>query len=160
MTKAARAVPKGLHTITPHLVVRDAAKAIDFYKRALGAEEISRFPGPDGRSIMHAEIKIGDSVVYLNDENPQMGARSPLSIGGTAVTLTCYVEDADALYNRAVGAGAKVQMPIADQFWGDRYGQVIDPYGHQWSICTRKEDLTPEEMQKKAEQFFAATAKK
>jgi uncharacterized glyoxalase superfamily protein PhnB len=120
--------------VTPHLTVRDAAAMIEFYKKAFGAVEIQRAPGPDGKSIMHAEIHIGDSTVFLNDEFPEMGAFSPLSTKGTAVTLHLMVEDADQQFQQAVSAGAEVVMPLADQFWGDRYGIVKDPSGHQWSI--------------------------
>ena len=158
MAKASRAVPEGMHTVTPHLVIRGAAQAIEFYKRAFGAEERGRSLGPDGK-IMHAEIKIGDSVVYLGDENPAMGGKSPLALGGSPVTLTLYVPDADEWFARATQAGAKVSMPLADQFWGDRYGHVQDPYGFTWAIATRKEDLTPAEMKTRADQFFAQTAK-
>jgi len=138
-------IPDGFHTITPHLVVKGAAKAIDFYKAAFGAEELSRHAMPDG-SIMHALIKIGDSMLMLNDEFPQMGAKGPTSIGGTSVTLNLYVQDADKSWERATKAGATVKMPIADMFWGDRYGILADPFGHAWSIATHKQDLTPEQL--------------
>jgi len=138
-------IPDGFHTITPHLVVKGAAKAIDFYKAAFGAEELSRHAMPDG-SIMHALLKIGDSMLMLNDEFPQMGAKGPTSIGGTSVTLNLYVQDADKSWARATKAGATVKMPIADMFWGDRYGIVADPFGHAWSIATHKQDLTPEQL--------------
>ncbi|HET6371675.1 MAG TPA: VOC family protein [Candidatus Polarisedimenticolia bacterium] len=144
MAKPGKPVPEGFHTVTPHLIVKGAAAAIDFYKKAFGAEEIHRMPGPDG-SVMHAEIKIGDSRLMINDEFPSYGKLGPKSIGGSPVTLHLYVTDVDALFDRAVKAGAKATMPLADMFWGDRYGQVEDPYGHQWSLGTHKEDLTPEE---------------
>ncbi len=147
-------VPEGMHTLTPHLVVKGAAKAIDFYTRAFGAREMSRHAGPGG-AIMHASLKIGDSTVYLNDEFPEMGALSPQSVGGTSVTLTLYVEDADAVFKRAVDAGAAVKMPIADQFWGDRYGCLTDPFGHVWAVASRKEDLTPEEMGRRGREAMA-----
>jgi uncharacterized glyoxalase superfamily protein PhnB len=155
---ATKGIPAGSHTITPSLVIRDAAKAIEFYKRALGAKENSRFPGPDGK-IMHASMTIGDSPFYIVDENPQMGAKSPQTLGGTPVTIHLYVQDADALFKKAVDAGCKITMPIADQFWGDRFGQVSDPYGHGWSIATQKEVLTPDQMKKRAEEFFASQAR-
>ena len=155
----AKPIPEGFHTITPHLVVKDATKAIDFYKKAFGAEEIARHVGPDGRSIMHATLKIGDSRIMLNDEMPDMGCRGPLAIGGTAVTLHLYVQDADKAFERATKAGAKVTMPLADQFWGDRYGIVTDPYGHMWSISTHIQDLSNEELAKAAQAAFANPAK-
>jgi len=158
MTSAAKPIPAGMHTITPHLVVRDANRAIDFYKKAFGAEELLRMPGPDGKTIMHAELKIGDSVIFLNDEFPEMGARAPESLGGSPVTLSLYVEDVDAAFNRAVKAGAKVTMPVADMFWGDRYGKLVDPFGHLWDMATHKEDLTPDEISKRAKSFFASMA--
>ena len=155
MAKAAKAVPEGLHTITPQLVLDNAAQTIDWYKKALGAEEVSRSVGPDGK-IMHAEIKIGDSRVYVNDV--MMGSKGPQAYGGSPASLWLYVEDSDALFNRAVGAGAKVQMPLADQFWGDRSGAVADPAGYTWWIATRKEDLSQAEMKQRAENFFKQMA--
>jgi uncharacterized glyoxalase superfamily protein PhnB len=147
-------IPEGLHTITPSLVIQGAAKAIDFYVKAFGATERGRFEGPGG-SIMHAELKIGDSVVMLTDEMPEMGARGPKTLGGTPVTLHIYTEDADALFARATRAGATVKMPMMDAFWGDRYGVVSDPFGHQWSIATHKKDLSVDEMKRGAEEAFA-----
>jgi PhnB protein len=148
-------IPAGYHTITPHLVARDAGKAIDFYKRAFGAEELGRMPSPDGR-IMHAELKIGDSRLMIADEFPEHGCKGPLSLGGSAVTLHVYVENVDTFTQRAVGAGATVTMPVTDMFWGDRYGKLKDPFGHEWSVATHKEDLTPAEMQKRAAAMFSA----
>ena len=145
---AVKPIPEGYSTLTPHLVVNDAAKAIEFYKKAFGAEEIARMPGPSGK-IMHAEIRVGNSRVMLNDEFPDMGARGPKSIGGTAVTLHLYVENVDKSWEKAVGAGATVAMPLADMFWGDRYGTLKDPFGHSWSLATHKEDLSTEEMAKR-----------
>lgn len=141
-------IPPGCRTVTPHLVIRGAAKAIEFYKKAFGAEQVMLMPGPDGK-VMHAEIKIGDSLVFLADEftSPQTG--SPEKLGGTSVSFHIYVADCDALFNRAVSAGAKVMMPMMDMFWGDRFGSVLDPFGHMWSIATHKEDLSPEEMAKR-----------
>jgi uncharacterized glyoxalase superfamily protein PhnB len=152
-------VPEGYHTVTPHLTVRGAAAAIEFYKKAFGAKELRRSPGPDGKSIMHAELQIGDSRLFLNDEFPGMGATSPLGLKGTPVTIHLYVEDADKLFQQAVSAGAKVAMPLADQFWGDRYGIVVDPSGHQWSIGSHIRDVTPEEMAKAAAAAFAGHGK-
>lgn len=150
------AIPKGYHTVTPSLFIGGAAKAIEFYKKALGAEELMRFPGPDG-SIMHAEIKIGDSTIMLADEMPDMGGRSPKSIGGTPVNFFVYGENVDAAWKRAVDAGAKEVVPLADQFWGDRTGCLEDPFGHQWWLAQHLQDLTPEQIRKNAEAFFAQT---
>jgi PhnB protein len=149
-----KAIPEGYHTVTPHLVVRGADRAIDFYKRAFGAEEQFRIAAPDGKSLMHAEIKIGSSIVFLGDESPDMGCRSPQSLGGSAGSLNLYVEDVDAAFQRAVAAGAQVKMPVTDMFWGDRYGRVLDPFGHEWGLATHKEDVSPGEIAKRAEAFF------
>ncbi|HSA57751.1 MAG TPA: VOC family protein [Gemmatimonadaceae bacterium] len=137
--------PTGYHSITPTLVVRNAAEAIDFYRRAFGAEELSRMAGPDG-SVMHAEIRIGDSVVMLGEENEQWGARSPLTLKGVHSSLHIYVDDADAAFARALAAGATVRYPLENAFWGDRYGKVTDPFGHEWGLATRVKDMTPDEM--------------
>lgn len=142
------------HTATPDLIVSNAKEAIEFYKKAFNANEVYRFPAPDGK-IMHALIKIGDSPIMLADEFPNMGAKSPLTIGGTAVTIHLYVEDADEIFSQAVAAGAKVTLPIEDAFWGDRYGKVVDPYGHSWAIATPQKSLTTEELRKAGEEFFA-----
>lgn len=150
---ATKPVPDGFHTVTAHLVVSDAKKSIDFYKKAFNAQEISRMPGPDGK-IMHAMVRIGDSMVMLNDEYPDMGAKSPKTIGATGVTMNLYVDNADTVFSQATKAGASVVMPLADQFWGDRYGVVKDPDGHQWAVATHKKDMTPEEMQKAAASAF------
>ena len=155
MTTRIKPIPEGHHTLTPHLVVKGASQAIEFYKRAFGAEEIVRMPGPDGNSVMHAELKIGDSRLWLVDEFPAMGSLGPHGIGGTPVTIHVYVEDADAIFNQAVAAGAEVRMPIQDAFWGDRYGLIVDPFGHKWSVATHKEDLTPEELAKRAQVAFS-----
>ena len=155
MTPSVKPVPVGFHTVTPTLTIRDVDKAIGFYRRAFGAEERMRFLGPDEKSIMHAEVKIGDSIIFLSEEHPEMGCRGPQSFGGTPVGLYLYVEDADHVFTRAVSAGAKVDMPVADMFWGDRCGQVTDPFGHKWTLATHKADLTAEEMGKRAGDFFA-----
>ena len=154
MAKKAQAIPKGYHTVTPSIVVADAAKAIEFYKKALGAEELMRFPGPDG-SIMHAEIRVGDSTIMLGEEMPEHGGRSPKSLGGTPVGFFVYGENVEAAWKRAVDAGAKVVMPLADQFWGDRTGCLEDPDGHRWWLAQHMEDLTPDELRKNAESFFS-----
>lgn len=147
-------IPPGFHTITPHLVMKGAGAAIDFYKKAFGAEEVFRMPGPDGQSVMHAEIKIGDSIVMLADEWPGMETQAPCSLKGTTVVLGLYVRDADAAFNQAVAAGGKPLMPPTDMFWGDRYAKVQDPFGHSWSIATHKEDVPPEEMAQRAAAAF------
>lgn len=152
-TKATSYKPEGMHTATPHLIIRGASKAIEFYKKAFGAEELSRMPG-EGDAVMHAEIKIGDSVIFLADEAPQWGCVGPQTLNGSSVTVHLYVPDADAAYARAVSAGAAATMPLQDMFWGDRYGKLTDPFGHVWSIATHKEDVPPEEcMQRMAAQF-------
>ena len=155
MAKAAKPVPQGFHTITPHLVLDNAAQTIDWYKTALGAQEISRSVGPDGK-IMHAELSFGDSRIMVND--PMMGVKGPQALGGSPASLWLYVENSDALFNRAVGAGAKVQVPLADQFWGDRGGAIADPNGYTWWIATRTEDLTQVEIQQRAAEFFKQMA--
>jgi len=149
---AVEPIPKGMHTVTPHLICAGTAEAIEFYKEAFGAVELSRLPNSDGK-VMHAAIRIGDSVLMLNDEMPEWGAFGPKSLKGSSVTIHLYVEDADAVFAQAVDAGAKVTMPLDDMFWGDRYGKVEDPFGHQWSIGTHVRDVTPEEMQKAMEQM-------
>ncbi len=148
MTANVKAVPEGFHTVTPHLVVRDTVNAIEFYKKAFGAQTGHVHYMPDGKTVMHADIRIGNSVIMLNDEFPDWGVLSPLSTeGGTSVTLHIYIEDVDAVFNRAVSAGATVKMPVSDMFWGDRYGQLVDPFGHKWSIARHIKDLSEEEMQ-------------
>ncbi|HET9524259.1 MAG TPA: VOC family protein [Terrimicrobiaceae bacterium] len=146
------APPEGMHTITPHLVGAGAAQAIEFYKEAFNAVEISRLPGPDGK-LMHATVRIQDSVVMLVDEMPECGSLGPTSLKGSPVTIHLYVRDVDAVMKRAVQAGAKITMPLEDTFWGDRYGRLGDPFGHQWSLATHTRDVSPEEMQKGAEEM-------
>jgi PhnB protein len=138
-------IPQDMHSVTPHLICAGAAKAIDFYKAAFGATETARLPGPDGR-LMHAAVKIGDSQVMLVDEMPEWGALGPKSLKGSPVTLHLYVDDVDAFVARAVKAGAKVTMPVEDQFWGDRYGKLEDPFGHHWSVATHVRDVSADEM--------------
>ena len=150
-------IPEGFHSLTPYLVVRDAAKAIEFYKKAFGAEVREVHNSPDGK-VMNADLKIGDSVLLLADEFPGAQCRSPQSVGGTTTTIHIYVEDVDAWFNRAISAGATVLMPVMDMFWGDRYGQLKDPFGHHWSLATHKEDPTPEEIERRAKEVFARMA--
>ena len=146
-------IPKGMHTVTPNLVLRDCAKAIEFYKKAFGAQELSRFPAPDGKSIWHAELRIGDSPIFLNDEMPGMGRAAPTAENPVPVTMWLYVKDADRAYKQAVDAGAKSTMEPADMFWGDRCAGVADPYGYTWSFATHQKDLTREEMKRAGEEF-------
>ena len=153
----AKPLPAGQRTVTPHLVVRGAARAIDFYKDALGAQELMRMPAPDGK-IMHAELRLGDSNVFLVDEFDEPreeGITSPVKLGATTVTVHLYVDDVDAAIQRAAAAGAKVTLPPTDMFWGDRYGRILDPFGHSWSLATHVQDLTPEEIQKNMAAAFA-----
>jgi len=157
MARSKQPIPSGFHTVTPYLTVRDAAAAIDFYKKALGAEEIMRMPTPDGK-IGHAELKIGDSIIFLADEFPQMGNKSPQTLGGCTGGLYLYVEDVDKAFKRATDAGATTKMPVTDMFWGDRYGQVTDPFGHLWSLSTHVEDVSPEEMEKRSKEWAAQMA--
>jgi PhnB protein len=156
MAGKAKPIPEGYHSVTPYLIIKGAANAIDFYKKAFGAKELFRMPRPDGK-IAHAEIKIGDSPIMLADENLDMGARSPQTIGGSPVMILLYVEDVDKIFNQAVAAGAKMQRPVENQFYGDRTGGVADPFGHAWYIHTHIEDVPPEEMEKRAK---AAMTKK
>jgi PhnB protein len=157
MSPAVKPIPEGMHSITPHLVVNGASKAIDFYKSAFGAQELGRHATPDGR-LMHAALKIGDSHIFLADEFPEMGGGKSPSAGGCPVSLHLYVEDADRVFNQAVSTGAKATMPLQNMFWGDRYGQVTDPFGHCWSIASRVEIVTPEEMKSRAEAMFSQPA--
>ena len=146
-------IPDGYHTVTPYIIVKGAAQAIDFYKAAFGATEVMRFPGPGG-IICHAEIKIGDSFVMLADEHPQMGAVSPQTLGGTPFGLCIYVPNVDERFAQAIAAGAKEERPVKDQFYGDRSGTVEDPFGHVWTIATHTEDVPPEEMARRSEAFM------
>jgi PhnB protein len=155
MPTRVKPIPEGYHAVTPYLIVRDAARAIEFYQRAFGAKELFRMAGPGGR-VEHAELQIGDSRVMLADESPEMGARSPQSIGGTPVTIHLYVDDVDAVTQRAVGAGAQLMRQVADQFYGDRNGSVADPFGHMWWISTHKEDVPPDEMKRRVAAHHAA----
>jgi len=153
--KKVEAVPRATGSLVPGLAVRGAAEAIAFYVKAFGARELSRMTGPDGK-IMHAELKIGDRVLFLGDEFPEMGAPSPQTLGGSPVSLMHYVKDVDAVFARAVAAGAKPVLPVSDQFWGDRFGQVVDPFGHRWALATHKVDMTPRQMKKAMDDWMAA----
>ena len=155
---AVKAVPDGFNTVSAYLVVRNAVEALEFYNKAFGAETIARMAGPDGKSTMHAEMRIGNSSVMLAEENPQWGSKSPATLGGTPVSLHIYCENVDALFNRAVAAGCTVTYPVMDAFWGDRYGKVTDPFGHIWGIATHKEDVSVEECGKRAAAWFASAA--
>lgn len=146
---ATKHIPDGYRTATPYLIMSDAARAIEFYKRAFGATELHRYDAPGGK-IGHAEIKLGDSIIMLADEHPEMGYRSPRALGGTPVSLMLYIEDVDVQFKRAVDAGAKALRPVADQFYGDRSGTLEDPFGHVWTLSTHTEDLSEEEMMKRA----------
>ena len=145
-------IPEGMHTVTAHLICAGAADALEFYKKAFGAVELSRMPGADGK-VMHASFRIGDSIVMLNDEMPEWGTFGPKSLKGSPVTIHLYVENADAAFEQAVRAGANVTMPLDEMFWGDRYDKMEDPFGHQWSIGTHVRDVSEEEMQKAMEQM-------
>ena len=158
-TKAKKPIPDGWHTVTPYLICKGAGNALDWYKKALGAEERFRMPGPGG-VVMHAEMQVGDSIVMMADEFPDMGAKSPLAYGGSPVGLNLYVNDCDAIFNRAVAAGAKVERPLTDQFYGDRSGTVVDPYGHKWTISTHIEDVSPDEMATRQKEWMAKQGQK
>jgi len=156
---AAQPIPQGFHTVTASLTVGNAAAAIEFYKKALGAEELMRMAGPDGK-IGHAELKIGDSIIFLNDEMPGMGCQSPQSLGGASGSLYLYVEDVDSAVQRAIEAGGKANMPVMDMFWGDRCGWFVDPFGHTWCLATHTQDLSPEEVEAGSKAFWAQMAQK
>jgi PhnB protein len=151
-------VPRGMHTVTPNLVLRDCAKAIEFYKRALGAKEVSRMPAPDGKTIWHAELRIGDSIVFLNDEMPGMGRPAPSPQSPAQVTMWLYVDDCDAAFERAVAAGATGTHAPEDMFWGDRCSGVTDPFGYIWSFATHQKDVSEEEMREAAVEFAQTMA--
>ncbi len=155
-TVKVKPIPKGMHTVTPHLVCRGTTTAIEFYKKAFGAVEISRFPTPDGKKLMHAMISIGNSMIMLVDESPDCGVLGPSSLKGSPVTFYLYVKDVDAFVDRAVKAGTKVTMPVADMFWGDRYGQLEDPFGHRWEVATHIRDVSHEEMERAAREMFGS----
>ena len=157
MAEKIKAVPEGVHTITPHLSVREAAKAIDFYQQAFGAQLLFVHKLPNGK-VMHATMKLGDSRFQLADESLGMATPAPPTLGGSSVVLNICVEDVDELFNRAVAAGAKVTVPLANQFWGARYGQTVDPFGHAWALFSHVEDVAPEELKRRADAAFAKMA--
>ena len=153
MASTVKPIPDQYRGATPYLCIKGAAKALEFYKKAFGASEVMRLAQPDGR-IGHAEIKIGDALIMLADEFPEMGFKSPQTLGGSPVTIHFYVQNVDAVFKQALAAGGESRRPVADQFYGDRSGQLVDPFGHVWSIATHKEDVSPEEMQKRAAALF------
>jgi PhnB protein len=159
MSAKIKPIPDGYHTLTPYLIIKGAAVAIEFYKKAFGAQEQFRMPGPDGKTIGHANIVIGDSIVMLADEAPQMIAFSPSTLKGTPVTMVLYVEDADTVFKRAVDAGATVRQPLEDKFYGDRAGTIVDPFGHIWTIMTHVEDVTPEMMDQRVKELYQKMAR-
>ena len=154
MTENVKPIPDGFYTVTPHLVVKGAAEAIEWYGKAFGAEEMGRMEMPDGERLMHGMIRIGDSFIMLVDEMPEFGSQGPMALGGTPVTINLYVEDVDSVFEQAVAAGAEVAMPVAEMFWSDRYGRLIDPFGHSWSVATHIRDMSPEEIAEAAKTAF------
>ena len=160
MKNKVKSIPEGYHSVTPDLTLKDSLKAIKFYKKAFGAKEMGVFPSPDGKSTMHAVIKIGDSIIMMGDERPGESCESAETLGASPVSLFIYVPDVDKVFNQAVDAGAEITMPLDDMFWGDRCGTVKDPFGYSWMIATHSHDMTWEEVQKGAEAFFAAAAKR
>jgi uncharacterized glyoxalase superfamily protein PhnB len=156
----AQPIPKGHKTLTAHLFVEGCAKAITFYEKAFGAKELGRHLAPDGKKVMHAEMQIGDSILMLADDWPEYGARGPKALGGSPVTIHLYVPNVDEVFERATKAGATVKMPLADMFWGDRYGKLEDPFGHCWSVATHVKDVSPEELEKASKAEFAKAGKK
>jgi PhnB protein len=159
MPASVKPIPEGFHTATPTLVVRNAAQAIEFYKKVFGAKEIMRMPSPDGK-ISHAELKIGDSIIFLSDEFPNMGGKAPQTLGGFTGGIYLYVEDVDDVFQRAIDAGGKAATPVTDMFWGDRHGNFVDPFGHSWGVSTHTEDLSEQEMGKRAQAFYAQMEQK
>ena len=157
MTKA---IPEGFHTVTPMFVFKDVRKAIEFYRRAFGAEELFVMPGSDGKGVMHAEVRIGNSIIMMGEENPQESCKSAETIGGSPVSFYIYLENVDEAFRTALAAGAEARMPVQDMFWGDRAGTVQDPFGHDWTLASHIKDLTPQEIQQGAEAFFAQMTRK
>jgi PhnB protein len=160
MAKSVNPIPAGYHTLTPYLYIRGAGEAIEFYKKALGAKELFRIPSPDGKTIGHAEIQIGDSIIMMADEMPAHGIKGPQTLNGTSASFLLYVKDVDAAFKQAVDAGGKVTRPLENKFYGDRMGTLVDPYGHEWSLGTHIEDVSPEEMSKRVKAEYAKMAEK
>jgi len=160
MSKPGTPIPQGCHSLNPYLVVKNADRAIDFYKKAFGAQEKMRSTGPDGKSIVHAHLTIGDSALYLTEENLEWGSKSPLTIGGNGSSVFLYTEDVDTVFRRAVENGAKAKQPLSDMFWGDRWGSLTDPFGHVWQVATHKFDPTPEEIKAGQEKMMEEMLKK
>jgi PhnB protein len=158
MAGKVKPVPEGCRSVTPYMVLRNAAEAIDFYKKAFGASEVCRMTGPGGQGVMHAEIKIGDSMIFLSDEFPNMGNKSPQTLGATTMSIMLYVDDVDASFARAVEAGARPHFPPQDMFWGDRFAKLVDPFGHEWAMATHIEDVSQEEMARRSDAFCAQMA--
>jgi len=152
----AKPIPEGYHSVTPYLIIKGATEAIDFYKKAFGATELFRMPAPGGK-IGHAEIKIGDSPIMLADESPEMGHKSPQTLGGSPISIMIYVADVDTVFKQAIAAGGKEQRPVKDQFYGDRSGSLEDPFGHVWHVATHTEDVSPEEMERRMKSYTAAS---
>jgi|SRR5882724_1211672 len=160
MTTHVKAIPEGFHSVTPGLVVRDAAKAIEFYKKALGAYEVMRMLGPDNK-IVHAQLRIADSIIFISDELPNMGnLKSPQSLGGCTAVLNVYVPNVDELFKQAIAAGGRETMPVTDQFWGDRHGSFVDPFGLTWGLLTHKEDVSPRQLEERAQEFYGGASKR
>ena len=159
MKPAKSPIPEGYHTVTPSLTVRNAVEAIEFYKKALGAQQVMRMDGPDGK-IMHAEIKIGDSILFLQEEMPNMGSLSPQTLGNATGGLYLYVEDVDGAFEQAINAGGKQKMPVTDMFWGDRYGAFVDPYGYTWGLSTHTQDMSQEEIAEGQKEFYEQMERK
>ena len=156
----AKPIPEGFHTVTPMFIFKDARKAIEFYRRAFGAEELFVMPGPDGTGVMHAELRIGNSIIMMGEEHPQEPCKSAETIGGSPVSFYIYLENVDEAFRRALAAGAEARMPVQDMFWGDRAGTVQDPFGYSWTLGTHIKDLTPQEIQEGARAFFARMAQR
>jgi PhnB protein len=159
MAKKVKPIPEGYHSVTPYLAVDDGARAIDFYKSAFGAKEVMRMNGPDGQ-VAHAELKIGDSIIMLGSAPPNSGVRSPQSLNGSTVSIFVYFDNVDSFFNKALSEGAHQEQALADQFWGDRYGRLTDPFGHSWSLAQHIEDVAPEEMQKRAQEASKTAAQR
>ena len=160
LARAVAPIPEGYHTVTASLTIRGAGKAIEFYKKAFGAEMLDRVYGPDGKSVMHAALKIGDSRIFVADEFPGMACRAPETLGGTTSSFYLYVKDVDASVRKAVAAGGTLKMPVENAFWGDRFGSVADPFGYVWDLATHVEDVPPDELRKRAEAFMKDMASK